>query len=264
MDHVASATRPIRHEIWGDPWRKLRTLESFARTEADGGRDIAAAATIVSDADLRQHLLRHAQDEVRHAEMFHRRATELRSTVASNPVVATESERMHDLSRGRPTSEVDSHGFLKFGLIDELGEVAYVAMLHVAEKKAAALFAQFERQTADDPATQALFTAILKDEKYHVAYTGRCLELWRKSGRSAEVEQAMRLAKGSRILATWRRAGMRAAAAFGRVVLRLLYFTLLAPFGWMARRKPLAGGWSVPPTRSGAMSDRLMALRQQS
>ena len=62
---------------WSDPERKLKTLESFARTEADGGRDIVAAQRIVRDAELRGHLERHAADELRHAELFHRRAAEL-------------------------------------------------------------------------------------------------------------------------------------------------------------------------------------------
>ncbi len=241
----ASAGRRASSDLWREPWRTLRTLESFARTEADGGKDIATAARVVSDHELRQHLLRHADDEARHAELFHARAAELRGAVAANPVVSTESDRIHDLSSHRSSADLDAHGFFKSGLIDELGEVAYVAMLHVAEKKASALFADLERQTANDPATQAIFTQILKDEKYHVAYTGRCLENWRKRGRDAEVRQALREARGSRFLGGLRRAGMRSAAGFGRFVLRIAYFTFLAPFGWLTARRSLSGGWQA-------------------
>ena len=128
--HVAES--PRGSGTWQDPWRKLRTLESFAKTEADGGKDIAAAARVVTDQELRQHLERHAADEVRHAQLFHQRAAELRGQIAASPTLSSESDRSYDLSRGRPSSEVDAHGFFKVGLIDELGEVAYVATCSMA------------------------------------------------------------------------------------------------------------------------------------
>src|SRR5258705_1162715 len=64
---------------WADPVRKLKTLESFARTEEDGGRDIAAALKVVRDPEARKHLERHAKDEIRHANLFRGRAAELRA-----------------------------------------------------------------------------------------------------------------------------------------------------------------------------------------
>ena len=42
--------------VWTDPVRRYRTLLSFAETEEDGGRDLAAAARRISDPDLRRIL----------------------------------------------------------------------------------------------------------------------------------------------------------------------------------------------------------------
>jgi len=254
---IGFARRRREGAVWSDPERKLRTLESFARTEADGGRDIAAAARKASDPELRAHLQRHARDEVRHAELFHRRAQELRAQVGVGVQRDDELDPRYDLSRGRPASEVDAHGFLKLALFDELGEVAYVAMLHVAEQRAAELFQRHSRLLHEDPATQAIFLEILKDEKYHVAYTRTTLERWRAQGRASEVKAALKSARGSSFLEAWKRLGLRSTAGFGRVVLCLAYFTIAAPFALGLRRRSADGSWDVPQPGT------LQSLREQ-
>lgn len=232
---------------WSDPERKLKTLESFARTEADGGRDIVAARGIVHDAELKGHLERHAADELRHAELFHRRAAELRAQgVASTREEASDKAYDLSLSRGKLAAATDGHGFLKYALADELGEVGYVAMLHVAEKRAAKLFRDHARYLADDPETRAIFASILKDEHYHVAYTGTLLKKWKKEGRGLEVKRALSLARGSRFFGAWKRLGARSGAALSRGILFLMYFTVLAPFGLIARGRTARGGLQKP------------------
>lgn len=228
--------------VWKDPLRKRLTLESFAATEADGGRDLVSAARRVSDPELRGHLERHARDEARHAELFRRRASEL----AAPALDGARPDRPYDLSRGRRAGELDAHGFLNAGLFDELGEVEYVAMLHVAERRAAELFAVHAELNASDAATRAIFEDILRDEKYHVAYTGRFLEHWRGEGRGDEVTRALRAARGSRLIGAWKRLGLRSAGGFGRALLFVLYWTLLAPFGLAARSKPAPADWREP------------------
>jgi hypothetical protein len=133
----------------------------------------------------------------------------------------------------------------------------------VAERKAAKLFARFERETAGDPRTQEIFREILRDEKYHVAYTGRCLDQWKQRGRQTEVKQALRLARGSRFLGALRRAGLRSGAAFGRLLMRGSYFTLLAPFGAIASRRSPAGGWAVQRGPTGSQSRGPAFLNRQ-
>jgi rubrerythrin len=246
MDIARSFRRWQHRAVWGDPERRRLTLESFAVTEEDGGKDLVAAARRVTDAELRGHLERHARDEHRHAELFRRRAGELVRTSAGSGL----TDKAYDLSRGRRAGELDAHGFFNAGLYDELGEVEYVAMLHVAEKRAAELFAMHAALNDSDPETRAIFEEILRDEKYHVAYTGRFLDQWRAEGRAAEVERALRNARGSRALGAWKRLGARSGAGFGRALLYLLYWTLLAPFGLLARRQRDQAGWRAP--RAGA------------
>lgn len=228
--------------VWSDPLRKRLTLESFAVTEEDGGRDLAAAARRVSEPELRAHLERHAQDEVRHAELFRQRAREL----SAEATAGAQLGKPYDLSRGRRAGELDAHGFLNAGLFDEMGEVEYLAMVHVAERRAAELFSVHAELNGDDLETRAIFEDILRDEKYHVAYTGRFLDQWRAQGRADEVRRALKSARGSRLIGAWKRLGARAGAGFGRVVLFVFYWTLLAPFGLLARRRPEPGGWRDP------------------
>ena len=230
---------------WADPVRKLKTLESFARTEEDGGRDIAAALKVVQDAEARKHLERHAKDEVRHANLFRGRAAELRAQGISAKD-AEEAGRAYDLTAGKLTDQTNAHGFLRTALADELGEVAYIAMLNVAEKRAAAMFRSNIRHLHDDDATRAIFESILKDEHYHVAWTGTILKRWKKEGRGSEVKRAMSMAAGSRFLGAWKRLGARSAAGFSRVGLVVLYFTILLPFGLVVRGKKPKTGWVAP------------------
>ncbi len=238
--------------VWADPARALLTLESFARTEADGGRDIASAARRVADVELRQHLARHAGDELKHAELFRRRAEELRAAGGAAAAAATAAgadvsgDAAYDLSRGRPAHEVDAHGFLTVGLLDELGEVPYVAMLHVAEERAARLFRVHAELVRDDPATRRIFEEILRDEQYHVAWTRAMLDRWRAEGRGDEVGRALKDARASRLWGAWKRLGARAGFNFGRLLLLLLYWTVLAPFGLAARRGRERPGWKAP------------------
>ncbi len=241
-----------RRALWTDPARTIRTLEAFARTEADGGRDISMAARRVAVPELGAHLERHAEDERRHAELFRRRAAELRERQGGLAVPKGSGERVYELrsASGYVSTEgevaLNEHGFFGFGQIDELGEVAYVAMLHVAEKNAAAEFSAHHAALTHDPETRAIFAAILKDEKYHVAYTGTFLDRWKKSGRGAEVKSALSAARGSRLIGRLKRTGLRAGARVGRIQLWLLYYTLFAPVGLIASRSGKAPAWAEP------------------
>jgi hypothetical protein len=244
--------------VWSDPARKARTLESFSQTEANGGYDITAAAKRATNLDLRRHLERHAQDEVRHSELFRVRAVELHAAGVGKQGDAGLSDRSANLdTRESPDGEggFDAHGFLPGSGLDDVGEVTYVARLHVAEKEAARLFALHRDLNKDDPATAAIFESILKDETYHVSWTGGFLERWRKEGRRKEVKAALSEAKGSRLLGAWKRLGVRSAAGFGKLTMLAFYYTALAPFGLIARGKEPAGKWKDP--RSGAGTNEL-------
>jgi rubrerythrin len=236
----------VRHSSpWSDPVRKLRTLESFARTEEDAGLDIARAARSVRDPALVAHLERHARDEMKHAELFRRRATELRAQGIDAPR-EEQADRSYDLELARGREALNAHGFLASGACDEQGEIAYVAFLHVAEKRADALFRRHSRELGADEKTRAIFAEIQRDESYHVAYTGTLLERWKRAGRGAEVARALSAARGFEFLGAWKRLGVRSATGFAHALLFLSYWTWVLPFGLLARRFRPRAGWREP------------------
>jgi hypothetical protein len=255
---AALLLRARSRAVWADPARKLRTLEGFSRTEGDGARDIEAALRHVTDPQLRALMERHAADEARHAELFRVRAAQLRALGGGGAGLAADPEKLYDLSfhRDPERGEVDAHGFFTAGVFEERGEIAYVAMLHVAERRAAAIFRVHRDVLRDDPETSAIFDEILRDEQFHVAYTGKQLQRWRKAGRGREVRSALSEARGSRFVGAWKRAGARAGASFGRGLLTVLYSTVLAPFALLTRWRHERAGWHEPQGGGGSPADR--------
>lgn len=257
--HFNLSERRRYRAVWADPARKARTLESFSQTEANGGLDIAAAAERVTRPDLKQHLVRHAQDEVRHADLFRQRAAELYAAGVGDLHDEGHSDRAANLDTSSEGGFGD-HGFLHGSRIDDVGELVYVAELHVVEKEAERLFALHrDLNAADDPETARIFGEILKDEKYHVSWTGTILEKYRKDGRAKEVKEALDDAKGERFLSAWKRLGVRSAGTFGRATMWIFYYTLLLPFALMARTQQAKPGWQEP--RPGGMD--LETLKRQ-
>ncbi len=240
--------------VWSDPGRKYRTLLSFSETEADGGNDLVRAGRRISDAELRKHIERHSNDEVRHADLFRRRAAEV-AREHNIPIGGdSELDARYDLAGARKGNDVDGHGFMNAGLIDELGELEYVAMVHVAECKAAELFSLYRDMNEHDARTKAVFEEILKDEKYHVAYTRSFLDKWEKAGRGDEVNEALKKAKGSRRMRAWKAFGLRSASGFAHVLLFVMYWTVLLPFHLISRSGKRPAGLQPPrPLGSPAM-----------
>jgi hypothetical protein len=244
MSLSALLLRRKSRAIWQDPLRRYRTLQSFSETEEDGGHDLFAAARRITDPELREHVLRHADDEVRHAELFRTRATEVRDlAMAGRGAEGKDAGHAYDLAGTRSGVDLDSHGFFNAGIYDEIGEVAYVAMLHVAEQRAAEAFTIHRDLNAHDAETRALFDTILKDERYHVSYTGRFLDKWRSEGREREVEEGLSKAKSSRFIGAWKRLGIRSGASFSRVLLLVMYWTVVLPFGFITSRGKGVSGW---------------------
>lgn len=240
-----SRRRALR-QVWADPERTILTLESFARTETDGAADIARAASRTVDPWLRDHLERHAEDERRHGDMFRELARTRRAARPRTPAAGVAIP--FDLTRGRPDGEdsVNAHGFLETDRYDDFQDVPFVAMLHVAEKKAASLFEVQHELTGHLPDVQAAFRTILKDEQYHVSYTRSALERFREQGRGREVSRALKAASEARLLGSWKRLGARATGNLGRLLLFVAYFTVCAPFALASRRQTDDGGFRDP------------------
>ena len=212
--------RPIHRWVWGDFDRRVRKLIAFSRVEGDGGRDILRAAELTADPLLRRLYLEHAIDELRHADLFRQRGADLlqlratRSTVLFDTTPLPGGHGLDDLSiEGEP-----DHRLLAF--------------LHVAEKAAAGRFEIYRDVVADDPSTRAIFEEILRDEVFHMNYTYTQLTRVLPRSYRRQVWQA----RVSRLWKRYLRVAAAIAGVFGTLVLTVIYFVVLAPFVWFARR----------------------------
>jgi hypothetical protein len=222
-------------------------LLRFARTEAGGAADIANASQSLETEELKHHFVRHQADEERHAELLRERATQIHTALEQS--VSAPDSTSPDLlpltaSRERGSLALTDHGFLPSDCFAELGELRYIAMLHLAECQAAEDFRIHSRATRHlDPATSEVFRRILKDEEYHIAYTRAQLERWRRHGRGKQVSQALRQMRWMR----WKSRGIQLMQActepLGRLFLSLIYCTLFLPFGLIGLCYRRPRGW---------------------
>jgi hypothetical protein len=226
--------RPVHRWVWGDPDRRLRKLLTFARVETDGGHDILRASEVTPDPLLRRLYLEHAIDELRHGELFHRRGAALLRT--------RRSHRQPFLS-GNPLP--GGHG-LDDLRIDGEPDHRLLAFLHVAEKAAAGRFAIYREMVDDDPETREIFEQILRDEVFHMNYT--YTQLTRVSPHA--YRRHVWHARAKRLWNRYLRLAAAIGGLLGGAVLMVMYFILLPPFAWLAkraeRREPV--GW-IPLTR---------------
>lgn len=225
--------RPVHQWVWADADRRLRKLLTFAEVETDGGRDILRAAEVTPDPLLRRLYLEHAIDELHHGDLFRERGAALAG--ARRPVGRVSSS-------GNPLP--GGHG-LDDLRIEGQPDHRLLAFLHVAEKAAAGRFTIYRELVDDDPPTRAIFEEILRDEVFHMNYTYSQL--------ARVAPQAYRrhvwYARGKRLWNRYLRVAAALAGAFGHVLLIAMYFVLLPPFAWLARRsarrEPI--GWTPLP-----------------
>ncbi|HKY82883.1 MAG TPA: hypothetical protein VJM09_15590, partial [Sphingobium sp.] len=119
--------------------------------------------------------------------------------------------------------------------------------IHLSESAAARAFAAYGAALAHDPATRAIIGQIARDEEGHMRYSHA--ELTR-----LEPERAGRALWAARLRRLWRaylRFALILAAMMSRLILTLLYFLLLAPFAWVAKR-----AWRRETTGWHACADR--------
>jgi len=212
--------RPIHQWVWADTDRRLRKLLTFAEVETDGGLDILRAAEVTPDPLLRRLYLEHAIDELHHGDLFRERgAALLRARRGTRRV----------LLDGNPLP--GGHG-LDDLRIDGQPDRTLLAFLHVAEKSAAGRFTIYRELVDDDPPTRAIFEEILRDEVFHMNYT--YTQLTRVSPRT--YRRHVWHARARRLWNRYLRVAAAIAALFGNVMLAFLYFVVLPPFAWFAKR----------------------------
>jgi len=224
---VDTLLKPLHRWVWADAHRRAHKLLRFAETEADGGRDITRAAELTSDALLRRLYLRHAMDELRHADMFKRRVRALLAALrehegqTSDGAVA-EANWFSPGERGLDDLHVD-------GETDD----TLLAFLHLSERAAAMRFAVYREVLAHDPETRAVFEGILKDEAFHMNYTRKQLE------RVSPRRHGARLwwARLHRLWKVYLRFATAFASVMGAVILAVQYFLVLPLFALLAKRQ---------------------------
>ena len=237
---IDTLLRPVHQWVWGDFDRRVRKLLAFSEVETDGGRDILRASELTPDPLLRRLYLEHAIDELRHGDLFRQRGADLLRVRAS---------RSTTIFNGNPLP--GGHG------LDDLrieGEPDYrlLAFLHVAEKSAAGRFAIYRELVADDPKTREIFEQILRDEVFHMNYSYK--QLARVAPRSYRWQ--IWRARGSRLWKRYLRVAAAIANVFGTVMIGVIYFAVLPPFAWLAKREQRRepAGWT--PVASGRDDQR--------
>jgi len=238
--------------LWSDSARKIQTLESFSQTEIDAGESILRALKYVNNPHLREHLKRHAKDELRHGELFRKRAQELRKQRPSISSISNKPDKLYKLSSENVGAEFNLHGFFTSDHFEKRGEIMYVAMLNIAEKKAEKTFSIHRNLILNDSKTHEIFEMILKDERYHVSYTSKFLQQWRQEGRTKQVNEALSFAYGSRFLNTLTRVSSRFGEHIGHAILYIIYFTIVIPFAFLSKLSCSSNGWNSPTSKSDA------------
>jgi len=237
--HLDRIMRPLHRWVWRDHDRRVRKLLAFAEVETDGGRDILRAAELTPDPLLRRLYLEHAIDELRHGDLFRRRGASLVRARRVNPT---------RLFNGNPLP--GGHGLDDLS-IDGEPDHRLLAFLHVAEKSAAGRFTIYREMVDDDPETREIFEQILRDEVFHMNYTYTQLARVSPTAYRRHVWHA----RAKRMWNRYLRVAAALAGAIGSGMLTAMYFVLLPPFAWLAkraeRREPT--GWtSIAPHRPDA------------
>src|ERR1700759_1576150 len=108
MTPLRPILRLVHRRIWNDPPLRARNLLRFARTEADGGRDLVRAAETTADPVLRRGFMRHAADDQHHADLFRRRGAEILLSLDPGARAPSGGEWMAPGERGLDDLRVDA------------------------------------------------------------------------------------------------------------------------------------------------------------
>ena len=213
--------QPLHRFVWRDPARRARKLLDFAKTEADGGRDLIRAAELTPDPVLRRLYTVHAADEERHAQLFRDRGTELLRALPDPSLAKSGMNWIAPGERGLDDLRVD-----------QKSDAALLAFLHLSEKTAAGHFAAYVGALRDDPSTAAVFREILQDETFHMNYTLAQLNRVAAERRRGYLWRA----RMGRLWKAYLRIMAAIAGVIGAVFLTLQYFILIPPFAFLAKR----------------------------
>jgi hypothetical protein len=226
---------------WRDPKRRAENLLRFAEVEADGGRDLVRAAEVTKDPVLRKLFLKHALDEQRHADLFRGRGLALIRTLPAGAASGVQADWLTPGERGLDDLRVE-----------EEGDAALLAFLHLSEAAAARDFANYIAVLGADPPTRQVFEKVLHDETFHMSYTR--VQLDRVAPKGAR--RRIWMARLRRFWKAYLRLASALAGVFGFIVLTVQYYLILPLFAWSSKQaaKKEPAGWNpVAPERNGPL-----------
>ena len=234
---------------WRLPNRPAKFMAQFSQTERGSAYDMLAAAEQTERRDLRRKYLEHALDETAHAKVFRDRANALG--------VGREESAIIDIGY------LSDHGIIGGQtLFERLGELKFLAFVHIAEKQALEQFMVYKSRNLLDAESQQCLDRIRKDEVFHMTYSGAELERVRKKGRAEEVNKAISEVHWDRRKEAW----LRFSHSIGNFVsgfwLMLIYFLLIAPFRLLARAEHAGWHFKPPVAKStGQSTEKTLSLK---
>lgn len=206
---MTTLVRLVTPIVWRVPGHGARKLFGFARAEQASRIDLLQAARLTTSLTRKALYLRHAADETRHAVLFARRSTELRTEAGK-------------ASYGPPIADTED-------LFERLGEVRFLAFVHRGEARGRRQFEVYARHftACGDVRSAQLFEGILADEARHEDYTGKLLvEL---AGSDAAARTELRRAALWEAWRTWRRAGRAIAGLVFTLAMSVVYLLAAPP-----------------------------------
>ena len=223
--------RPVHQWVWGDFDRRVRKLLAFAEVETDGGRDILRASELTPDPLLRRLYLEHAIDELHHGVLFRERGRGAPSRSAP-----------HDRRRCSPATRCPAATASTISASKASPIIACSRFFTSRKNPPPDDSRSIGDLVDDDPATRAIFEQILRDEVFHMNYT--YTQLARVSPKSYRWQ--IWRARRSRLWKRYLRMAAALADVIGTVMIALVYFVVLPPFAWVAKRahRREAAGWS--------------------
>lgn len=229
---------------WRIPGRPARFLAQFSQAERGNAYDMLAAAELTERRELRRKYLEHALDESAHSRIFRDRARALGMGRQEDALVDIGYLHDHGIVGGQT-------------LFERLGELDFLAFIHVAEGQALEQFEVYKRRNLVDPVTQVQLDGIRKDELFHMTYSGAELEHYRQAGRSTEVRKAIWGVHWRRIKEKWLAFSRQIGDVVSGVWLLLMYTVVVGPFRVLARAED--PGWQP---REGHNTDLSTARAQ--
>jgi rubrerythrin len=236
--------RAVLPLVWRSDARIAEKLLGFAATEAGSALDMLKAAELCDDRKLRRLFFRHAVDEARHAELFRAAAQRLAPGPRGSEYNLIHATRQNLFAR---------HSLVRF-----------VAFVNVAEERGEAHFRALAAHFEGRPELADLFARIGKDERFHVAYSRRLLQRFRREGRGREVAWALAAVRVTRAWEAWRRSGRVLGDLATQALLGVAYLVSLPIFVLLQRRgDPERAGWHPGASAHPDTAARLAAARRQ-